>query len=474
MKGDRTNMIVSFYPNRGTDIPIYMQLYDYFRKAISSGVIKKDEKLPSIREASEITGLSRTTVESAYFQLLTEGYVLSRPKSGYYAADLMEIEEELPWEIEKFKTKGADEFISREIYFYNEDIDSESFDVSAWKKIYGTVLRERSSEIYGTGTHQGEPDLRREISRFINLTRGARTNPEQIVVGAGGQYLIGILIGLIRRKNGRAAFEDPGYEKAKYIFEDYGFETEAIPVLENGIDLAALDDSHADIVYVSPSHQFPTGFLMPVPKRIELLAWARDRESFIIEDDYDSLIRYESRPVPCLQGLDAHDRVIYLGSFSKILLPSVRISYMVLPHRLLDDYEKIKTRYSQSASKLEQMTLAGFLEEGLMGKHVRRIKRNYKRKNALLQRYIEKNFHGRIEILSADSGLNMVLGLRTEKSAEEIAGIFSKKGILVKVIGRDGKDMVVSLAYSGFSPESLEKMIETPMDMGKDWLVEFL
>jgi GntR family transcriptional regulator/MocR family aminotransferase len=451
-----------------------MQLYNHFRRAVISGKIKKDEKLPSIREASEITGLSRTTIENAYFQLMTEGYVLSRPKSGYYAADLTEIEKELQWEMEKFEAEDSKEDISREIDYFNEHVDSESFDVSAWRRMYGLVLKSPSSEIYGTGDHQGESNLRREISKFINLTRGARTNPEQIVVGAGVQYLIGILAGLIRRNGGRAAFEDPGYEKAKYIFEDYGFDAESIPVLENGMDFDALDRSNADIVYVSPSHQFPTGFLMPVPKRIELLNWARDRKAFIIEDDYDSLIRHESRPIPCLQGLDAHDRVIYLGSFSKILLPSVRISYMVLPHRLIDDYEQIKTRYSQSASKLEQMTLARFLEEGLMDKHIRRIKRNYKRKNGLLQKYIEQNYHGRIEILSSDSGLNMVLGLRTNKSAEEVVDSFSEKGILVKVIGRNGENIVVSLAYSGFSSESIEKMIEMPLEEGKDWLDKFL
>lgn len=451
-----------------------MQLYEHMRKEIITGEIGRGEKLPSIRKISQSTGLSRTTIESAYFQLLTEGYILSRPKSGYYAADLTEIEWDLPWGKEKAEEKPLETDISREKKYFNEDVDSESFDAPAWKRMYGSVLKDFRDEIFSVGEYRGESDLRREISRFINRTRGARTSPDQIVVGAGVQYLMVILAGLVRRDGGRAAFEEPGYEKARYVFEDYGFETDSIRVLENGIDIKSLYESKADIVYVSPSHQFPTGFLMPVPKRIDLINWAREKGSFIIEDDYDSLIRHESRPVPCLQGLDTHDRVIYLGSFSKILLPSVRISYMVLPHRLLNDYEKIKRRYSQSASKLEQLTLAKFLEEGFMEKHIRRIKRNYKRKSSLLQKYIDKNYKGRVRIISADSGLNMVLGLRTGKSPEEVAGIFSEKGVLVKVIGRNGRDMAVSLAYSGFSPEVIEKMIEAPMDMGKDWLDKFL
>jgi GntR family transcriptional regulator/MocR family aminotransferase len=467
-------MTFSFYPERIIGRPVYMQLYDYIRKAIISGEIHKDEKLPSIREAANTFGISRTTVENAYFQLLTEGYVSSKSKSGYYAADLLETEQNFSNTIVNHEKENTMKNISREIHYVNEDVDRESFDISGWKRIYGLVLKEKQSEIFGSGAYQGEEDLRREISRFINLTRGARTAPNQIVIGAGVQYLIGILAGMVRRKGGHAAFENPGYEKARYIFEDYGFETEAIPVRENGIDLSRLSESKADIVYVSPSHQFPTGFLMPIRKRLELLAWARDKEAFIIEDDYDSLIRHESRPVPCLQGLDTHDRVIYLGSFSKILLPSIRISYMALPQRLIEEYETIKSRYSQSASKLEQMTLARFLEEGFMDKHLRRIKRNYKRKNTLLQKYMEKNFSGKIEILSADSGLNMVLGLRTEKSADEILNIFNQKGILVKIIGRERGLIIVSIAYSGFHIDYLNELVERDEKQGEDWLETFL
>lgn len=467
-------MTFSFYPIRKTGRPVYMQLYDYLREALVSGEIHKGEKFPSIREASETLGLSRTTVESAYFQLLTEGYVLSRPKSGYYAADLTEGEYKLLKENEEEDLRPD---ISREIYYRNEDVDRDSFDSSVWKRLYGSVFKERKEEIFGTGAYQGEPDLRREISRFINMTRGARTVPDQIVVGAGVQYLIGILAGLIRKDHGHAAFEDPGYEKARYIFEDYGFGTEAIPVLEDGIDLERLFASRAGVVYVSPSHQFPTGFLMPVPKRLELLSWARDKEAFIIEDDYDSLIRHESRPIPCLQGLDANDRVIYLGSFSKILLPSIRISYMVLPRRLLGDYEAVKTRYSQSASKLEQMTMVRFLGEGHMDKHLRRIKRNYRRKSALLRKYIETGFAGWVVILSADSGLNIVLGLRTERSPAEVWRLFAERSLLVKVIKREGPFVVVSLAYSGFPMDFLEAQVQKAKGVEpfpESWMGSFL
>src|SRR6056297_40802 len=451
-----------------------MQLYEHMRKEIITGEIGRGEKLPSIRKISQSTSLSRTTIESAYFQLLTEGYILSRPKSGYYAADLTEIEWDLPWGKEKAEEKPLETDISREKKYFNEDVDSESFDAPAWKRMYGSVLKDFRDEIFSVGEYRGESDLRREISTFINRTRGARTSPNQIVVGAGVQYLMVLLAGLVRRDGGRAAFEEPGYEKARYVFEDYGFETDSIRVLENGIDIKSLYESKADIVYVSPSHQFPTGFLMPVPKRIDLINWAREKGSFIIEDDYDSLIRHESRPVPCLQGLDTHDRVIYLGSFSKILLPSVRISYMVLPQRLLNDYESIKKRYSQSASKLEQLTLAGFLEEGFMEKHIRRIKRNYKRKSFLLQKYIERNLKGHVRIISADSGLNMVLGIATRQTPDEIADGFAKKGILAKVIGKDHGNVVVSIAYSGFSTTDIEKMIERGVSSEGDWLEEFL
>lgn len=467
-------MDFTFYPDREKAEPVYMQLYEVLKQAIRGGTITKGEKLPSIREASAALGISRTTVENAYFQLLTEGYVQSRPKSGYYASDLKETEGAFSGLFEEASPGRSGGFISREMNFFNEAVDRESFDAGAWKRLYAAVFREREEALFTSGSHQGEPELLREISRFVNLTRGARSEPNRIVVGAGVQSLLGILAGLLEERPVRAAFEEPGYEKARFVFQDYGFETVSVPVREEGIDLKRLSDSGARIVYVSPSHQYPTGFLMPVSKRLELLAWAREQEALVVEDDYDSLIRHESRPVPCLQGLDTHDRVIYMGSFSKILLPSLRISYMVLPRHLVETYQRVGRRYSQSASKLEQLALASFLESGLMDKHLRRIKRAYKRKILLLKEVMETRYRGKVAVLSADSGLHMVLGLATEKSAETVTGLFNRKGLAVQVLGRRNGRLVVSMPYSGFPERRLQALLVREEPEGDDWLETFL
>ena len=205
----------------------------------------------------------------------------------------------------------------------------------------------------------------------------------QIIIGAGIQYLLSILCSLLRDKHHDIAFEYPGFNQAKNVFEDYNMDIIPIPVLKEGIDIEKLKKSKVKMVYLSPSHQYPTGSVMPIDKRIEILNWAQENNSIIIEDDYDCLIRYESRPIPALQGLDKAGHVIYLGSFSKILLPSIRISYMILPLDILENYKWIKARYSQTSSKIEQLTLTKFMAEGYLEKHLRKIRKLYYKKNAV-------------------------------------------------------------------------------------------
>lgn len=448
-------MIYNFMPDKVSRKPIYIQLYEHIRDEIEGQNIKNGDKLPSIRETSSSLKLSKTTVESSYFQLLTEGYLESIPKKGYYVTDLKDYfprkadQKKIP----AMESKPMPSF--EDINYVNDNVHTGSMDLKIWKKLYNNILFYSTDEVYSSGSHQGEYKLRYEVSRFVNSTRGAHTNPDQIVVGAGIQYLIGILAGVLKHNISTAAIEYPGYDKAKYIFDDYGFNTIDIPVSDNGINLSALEQSNADIVYVSPSHQYPTGSLMPIQKRLQLLSWAESRKGYILEDDYDSLIRFESRPVPCLQGLDKNDRVIYLGSFSKILTPALRISYMILPLRLLDDYIKISRKYTQSSSKLEQLTLAQFIGEGHIDKHLRKIKRIYSKKRDLLKNYLETVWGDEIELISADSGLHTVISLRSHFNAHEIVDFFKSKGLHVSVINNYENYFEISLSYSGIPFDSL-------------------
>ncbi|SHI57032.1 GntR family transcriptional regulator / MocR family aminotransferase [Dethiosulfatibacter aminovorans DSM 17477] len=451
-------MIFTFIPDKESKKPVYIQLYEHIRDEIKNQTIKKGEKLPSIRETASTYKISKTTVENSYFQLLTEGYIESLPKKGYFAQDLRDYfsgEGIEPTPMESENTTSYNEAENHD-KFKNENVHLGSIDTKIWKKLYNRVLTDFEEEVYSSGSYQGEYKLRYEISNFVNKTRGGKTRPEQIVIGAGIQYLIGILAGMVKNQIKTAAVEYPGYEKAKYIFEDYGFQTVDIPVKEDGLNLQYLEDSQAEIAYVSPSHQFPTGSLMPIGKRLDLLSWAEKNKSFILEDDYDSLIRFESLPVPCLQGLDKDDRVIYLGSFSKILTPAMRMSYMILPERLLESYRIISSKYTQSASKLEQLTLASFIEEGHIYKHLRKIKRIYSRKRNLIKEYLEYLWGYEVTMISADSGLHAVVSLESKKSAEEIIDFFADKGVLVNIIRKKGDVYEISISYSGLSFEELE------------------
>ncbi|MBN2286552.1 MAG: PLP-dependent aminotransferase family protein [Tissierellales bacterium] len=441
-------MIYTFIPDKTSGRPIYIQLYEYIRDEIKLQHIKSGEKLPSIRETASTLRISKTTIENAYFQLLTEGYIESQPKKGYFAIDVKDYFSDQLMSIST-KSIHSDSSSHVEARYINEDTHLGSIDLRIWKKLYNRILSESEDAVYSSGSYQGEYQLRNEISGFVNATRGGHTNPEQIVIGAGIQYLIGILSGIIKHDIRTAAVESPGYEKARYIFEDYGFKTIDIPVKGDGINMTALEASGASLVYVSPSHQFPTGSLMPIAKRLELLSWAEKKSGYILEDDYDSLIRFESRPVPCLQGLDKSDRVIYLGSFSKILTPALRISYMILPERLINPYLIISTRYTQSSSKLEQLTLSSFIKEGHIDKHLRKIKRIYSKKRDLLIPFLQKIWPGPITLISADSGLHSVVAIESEWTPEEITRLFDRHRILINIIRRSGTHYELSIAYSG-------------------------
>jgi len=448
-------MLLTFLADKEKTKPIYVQLYEYIREEIIKNNIKDGEKLPSIREASKMLKLSKTTIENAYFQLLTEGYIINKPKRGYYAVHLSDLQ------FKSSKKTGINtlkkiDIEMEENHYKNEDVDHSTFEVKDWKKIYSRVLLDREQALYSSSYYQGEFELRKEISEFTNLARGANSIPEQIVIGAGVQYLIGILAGIIRDEYSAAAVESPGYEKARYIFEDYKFNTNEIPVKEDGLNTAMLYKSNADIAYVSPSHQYPTGSLMPIKKRLQLLSWAEESNSLIVEDDYDSIIRHESKPVPCLQGLDKNDRVIYLGSFSKILLPSIRISYMILPLRLLQKYNNIKNRYTQTSSKIEQLTLAYYIKEGHLQKHINKIKRVYKRKVNLIQDYIKKYQNNLIKVISADSGLHIVLEVNKKISPNSLKKKFEDNNILIDIIEESRKSYTVSLSYSGLDFKDIE------------------
>lgn len=435
--------------------PYYIQIYNYFKEEIISGSISKGSKLPSIRGLSSDIKVSKTTVESAYNQLLVEGYINNIPKKGYFVVNLKDYN----FIVDRVSTLNKQE---KEVECYlNSGVDKNSFDIKVWKKLYGNVLSEQKSEIFTVGHYKGEEVLRDRIREFVQETRGIKCSSEHIVVGAGIQYLLGILCSLLKKEKYEVAVEYPGFNQAKNVFEDYHMKILNIPVHHEGMDIDMLKKSQASMVYLSPSHQYPTGSVMPIGKRLEILNWANENQRIIIEDDYDCLIRYESRPIPALKGLDKGGHVIYLGSFSKILLPSLRISYMILPENILSIYEREMDRYTQSSSKIEQLTLAIFMKEGYLDKHIRKIRKIYHMKNEMIVNYIDKHAKDRIRVLGHDSGLHMMLELKTSKSNEEVIKEAAKHNILLEAVeGNYLKSLIVVFTYSGLEKEEIGSILD--------------
>lgn len=402
---------ISIQFDHNNSIPLYVQLYRYLKSEITCGNIEAGEKLPSLRRLAADLAISVTTVDLAYNQLLVEGYIYSKPQSGYYVASL-------PGAPKGSEGGAAFDYDFSDYTFAESPYkhDPACFDFGKWKKCMAQVLNDYSRLLLFESDPQGEAALRYEISKYIYHSRGVVASPQQIVIGAGTQQLTSHLCRIMRRMNiGHVATEDPGYLPVQNIFRDHGFTLTKIPVAGDGIRIDKLPTNIPSAVYVSPSNQFPTGSVMPVGNRYRLLEWARNNNSFVLEDDYDSELRYFGKPVPALQGLDSHNRVVYLGSFSSTLFPAVKISYMVLPAEMIQIFSDIKSDYTQTCSKTEQLTLALFMEDGLYAANIRKLRNLYGQKLQTALSAFSKYGKGFVLPTGTSSGINIILKVRTKK-----------------------------------------------------------
>ena len=419
--------------NSKDQTPIYLQLYKYIKEEILSGNMPPESKLPSIRSLAIALKLSKNTIEAAYEQLVAEGYVKPRNRSGLYV-EKIEIGFTAPIstpcnEYEQEKDKNHDYSIKYD--FRSGLIDLEAFPYNQFRKILGRSVDIYSKELLLYGNHKGDQGLREEIAKYLHSSRGVKCSAKQILISSGTQQALTLLSLIISKMHRHIAFEEPGYLGARAVFNDFNYKVMPIPLEENGIDIKALKKSRAKVVYVTPSHQFPYGMMMTISKRLSLLKWAKEKEGIIIEDDYDGEFRYKGKPTPSLQGLDESGRVVYLGSFSKSLMTSMRISYLVLPETLLTIYETNYTIYEQTVSRLLQKALEIFIKEGYWEKHLRKARVLYKKKQEILLEAIRKYFGQKATVMGADSGLHILLEVNTKiKEAELIARAF-KAGVKV-------------------------------------------
>lgn len=409
------------YLNARSRVPLYMQLYSHFKREIENSRLPEGEKLPSIRELSKNLSVSKITVEKAYQQLMSEGYIENKDRSRYMVnrvespkfTRLYDRQEEQPQSKGDGETHVAYDFSSGEM-------DVRGFDFSLWKRYVSKVFLEKE-RLVGYGDVQGEAELRSEIALYIQKSRGVYASKEQIIVGPGVQSLLNILCSLLKAEYDEIAFEEPGFRNGRRVFADHNFQILPIPMNKNGMDMDKLEQSGSRLVYVSPSHQFPTGYVMPIAKRNRLMTWAQTVGGTIVEDDYDSEFRYYGRPIPALKGLDTRGHVVYLGSFSKVIPPSIRLSYMVLPERLLALYKKNAALYNQAASKLEQLALANFMADGHLERQIRRLRKLYQEKRRIFLATIASTFADRVTVNNTDTGLHIILSVQTDSTADELA-----------------------------------------------------
>lgn len=409
--------------------PIYEYIYQCIKEDIISGKLAAGEKLPSKRTFAKNNGISTITIQNAYDQLIGEGYIYALPKKGYYVAEMGRVAISKPKKQVNLNIRipANDEV---EFDFSSNKTETKNFPFSTWAKIMRETISMREKDLLDVSFCGGVKELRVAIAEHLTSFRSMVVDPNQIVVGAGTEYLYGLLIKLLGEDK-VYCIENPGYLKLKKIYESNKVACEYAGIDENGIMIDELRKKHAQIVHISPNHHFPTGITMPISNRYELLAWANeDGSRYIIEDDYDSEFRLNGKPISTLQSIDASGRVIYMNTFSKSLTSTVRISYMVLPEQLANAFYERLSFYSCTVSTFEQYSLAEFIRQGYFEKHINRMRLHYGRKRAKVLEMIRTIFlPNECKIIENDSGLHFLLQLNTQLSDQEI-----KRRLLLKKI----------------------------------------
>lgn len=461
--------MLTYNLNKDLKLPLYEQLYQLIRSDIISGVIRGGDKLPSKRDFAAHLGVSKVTVESAYACLISEGYVYSCEKKGYFAEDNLEIKRQS----ESYETVKEIEEKFFEIDLLSNSVPNEQFPFSVWSRIMREVIIEYSREILEPIPYNGVAVFREAICKYLFEEKGMNVIPSQVVVGAGSEYLYSLLLKLFG-PNKKYGIENPSYHKIKKIYELYNANLNYISIHDNFFDLKSVVQSDIDILHLSPSHNFPTGNIINTKQRHEIISWANEKDGrYIIEDEFDSELRFNSRPLPPMQTLDTHGKVIYVNTFSKTVAPSIRISYMVLPKSLSELYKNKFKFISCTVPSFEQYTLARFISMGHFERHLNRMKKYYKLLREDLQKAFDSiNFNGKCKIVESIAGLHFVIKIATSLTDNEIKEKLYSKGIRVGFMSDYYYDNIhcngeMLINYSGltvekfsFASKELNKILE--------------
>lgn len=464
------------------DSSLYEYLYRCIKLDILEGVLAAGSRLPSKRKFAKHHQISLKTVENTYEQLLTEGYIYSEEKRGYFVSPLetdtgarqARHQSHLPFSVygsEADSPAQAPHTAGTKTAFFadftSNQTATEKFPYDTWAKLLRGILSEGSCGLLQKVPFEGLYSLRTSIAKYLYGFRGMQVSPDQIVIGAGAEYLCGQLIALLGRDR-IYALEDPGYRKTAQIYQTNGASYEYIRVDENGLCPNLLRESPASVVHVSPGHHFPTGSIMPVARRQALLDWAEeDAGRYIIEDDYDSEFRFSRRPIPAIQSLRHNHRVIYINTFSKTLTPAIQIGYMVLPRKLAERYLSAMNSYSCTVSALEQHALAAFMDNGYYERHIHRMKKYYKaRRDSMLSVLERSRLYPYVTVDEKDAGSHFLLHLHTTLSDTELKWLACENGVRLDCLSeyyaedKAQRTHTIIVNYSGLEEADFERALE--------------
>lgn len=440
---------------------LYVEIYNYLKEMIENKKYKEHDKLPSKRTLAQLLQVSPLTVDRSYQQLIMEGYVYSVEKSGYYVSKQIDLmiashDKAIPFDSNPIVED------SYKHSFKTNIVDTSLFPSSTWAKLARQVLSEKSDALLNELPAKGMKDLRYELARLLEVYRGMTVDVEQIIIGSGTNSLISIIIELLGR-NQVYGVENPSYRKMSQIYTSNDVHLIPVSLDSHGMNPLELIHSNVSIIHVTPSHQFPTGIVMPIQRRIELLNWASEHHRFIIEDDYESEFNFVGKPIPSLQSIDQNDCVIYMNTFTKTLAPSFRMSYMVLPKKLLTSYKKISAYQSCTVPNLEQYIMYKFMNGRYFERHLFRMKKLYKQKNNI----IDEIFSTRkdIEVSGLGVGLHCLLVIKGHRNEQKLIQRLMANGVFIKGIheyysnNTQTFDSTLILGYSGISISELKNSL---------------
>ncbi len=423
---------------------LYETLYLCIKNDILTGNLKAGERLPSKRPFAKNLGISVITVENAYAQLIAEGFIYSLPKKGFYVSDFNQLTAAAgkPTTEQVTLTGGETSYLAD---FTSNQTDTELFPFTTWTKTMREVLNENQKQLMTNPPAGGIMELRQNIAAYLHDFRGMQVNAQQIIVGVGTEYLFGLLIQLLSPET-VYGLENPGYPKTAQICRSMNVPYQYVDIDRYGISAEALEQKQIDVIHTSPSHHFPTGIVMPISRRYELLGWAAKADGrYIIEDDYDSELRLTGKPIPTLQSIDVLDKVIYMNTFSKTLSSTVRISYMVLPPALAEKFYKQLSFYTCTVSNFEQYALSKFIQNGSFEKHLNRLRNEYqKKRDSIIDSFTRSKLKDSIQIMEEEAGVHFLM---------KISSPSGESAILHQALAKGIKLVSLSDYYHGNRPE---------------------